>query len=60
MNKLIVYCFGTLHFTLLHIDGVRVFSMSWVVLGHLFVFPVELVGYSNQGVDLYKLLFIVS
>lgn len=30
------------------LDGVRVFSMSWVVLGHLFVFPTEIVSYTNQ------------
>jgi len=30
------------------LDGVRVFSMSWVVLGHLFVFPVELTSYTNE------------
>ena len=30
------------------LDGVRVASMSWVVLGHLFVFPTEITSYTNQ------------
>ena len=30
------------------LDGVRVFSMSWVVLGHLFVFPTMITSYTNQ------------
>jgi hypothetical protein len=34
------------------LDGVRVFSMSWVVLGHLFVFPTEITSYTNQDVIL--------
>lgn len=29
------------------LDGVRVFSMSWVVLGHIFAFPATLTGFSN-------------
>ena len=30
------------------LDGIRTFSMSWVVLGHLLVFPVLLNGYTNM------------
>lgn len=29
------------------LDGVRVFSMMWVVLGHLFAFPATMTGFSN-------------
>jgi hypothetical protein len=29
------------------LDGVRVFSMSWVVLGHILAFPATLVGFTN-------------
>lgn len=29
------------------LDGIRVFSMSWVVLGHIYAFPATTIGYTN-------------
>jgi len=33
---------------LLSVDGIRTFSMLWVVMGHLLVFPSMLVGFTNS------------
>ena len=44
-------------------DGVRVLSLSLVVLGHAFFFPLTISGYANQALDagtLYKELGKVS